>query len=307
MKNILIIIFSAILLIITPTTHYATDNQTFRCQAHEELTINCLSITLLQFSTALLNARVIIPTDPLYIRDKAPVHLIPQVIDRYPHDRTAFTQGLVLHDGQFYESTGLYRQSTLRRVEIETGKVLQQINLPIEYFAEGLALVDNRLIQLTWRENIAFVYDSQTFEQIASFDYQGEGWGLCYDGTSLYMSNGTAIIYERDPVTFEIIRTFEVTRSGIPQRNLNELACVDETIFANIWLKDEIVQFNKSDGVIMAVIDASELLTPEEKQGADVLNGIVYDDEQDLYYVTGKNWPYIFLVDFIPKENGDNS
>jgi glutamine cyclotransferase len=266
----------------------------------------CLSVTLLH---SIPHNWVITPIIPqaVYptIRNSTPIRLIPHIIERYPHDTRAFTQGLVLFEGEFYESTGLYGQSSLRRVTIETGEVQQQINLAPEYFAEGLALVDDRLIQITWREKTAFVYDRVTFEQIGSFHYNTDGWGLCYDGTSLYMSDGTPTIYERHPTTFEIIRTFTVTRDGAPQRNLNELACVNGSIYANVWLTDEIVRFNQSDGIITAIINAQGLLTPEEAHQADVLNGIVYDAEQDLYYITGKNWPYVFLVDFVPESNGE--
>lgn len=302
MANLAFFIISAFFLIAPQPILNDSYPQTALCSDEELSIAHCLSLHLLNLSGGLFHTRLIMPpTTP----PRSPVYLVPQVIQRYPHDTNAFTQGLVLFDGEFYESTGLYGRSSLRRVTIDTGAVQQQINIPSQYFAEGLALVDDRLIQLTWRESTAFVYDRLTFEQIGTLTYEGEGWGLCYDGDSLYMSNGTSTIDERDAQTFEIIRSFEVTRDGIPQRNLNELACMDTTIYANIWLTDEIVQFNKSDGKITAIIDASGLLTPEESYQADVLNGIVYDEGQNLYYITGKNWPYVFLVDFVPKENGE--
>lgn len=298
MTNLIFIILQTLLLI---SPALATSEPENPCHTlSDESKMICLSLTTLNLSPF----RPIIPPHRAPLQDATPIRLIPRVIERYPHDPHAFTQGLVLFDGEFYESTGLYGQSSLRRVTIETGAVQQQINLPADYFAEGLALVDDRLIQITWRENIALVYNRQTFEQIGSFDYDTDGWGLCYDGTSLYMSDGTDTIYERDAQTFAIVRTFTVTRDGRPQRNLNELACVDGSIYANIWLTDEIVRFNPSDGMITAVIDAQGLLTPEEARQADVLNGIVYDAEQDLFYITGKNWPYVFLVDFVEEENG---
>lgn len=233
--------------------------------------------------------------------------LVPQIIAQYPHDSAAFTQGLLLYNGVFYESTGNYGQSTLRRVAIESGEVLQQIALESRYFAEGLALLpeSDRLIQLTWRENVAFVYDRGTFDLLDRLEYDGEGWGLCYDGGHLYMSNGSDRLYQRDPHTLEITRTIPVIQEGAPRNRLNELACVGDSVYANVWMSDEIVRIRKADGIITAIIDASALLTPEERAGVDVLNGITYDASRSLFYVTGKYWPYVFLVDFVPQnQNG---
>ncbi len=228
--------------------------------------------------------------------------LVPEVINRYPHDADAFTQGLLLHAGEFYESTGLYGESDLRRVEPTTGEVLQITDVPEEFFAEGLALVDDRLIQITWRENTAFVYDRETFEQIDSYTYEGEGWGLCYDGDSLYMSDGSPTITRRDPQTFEVLDTFSVTVEGTPVEELNELECVSDQIYANVWQSDLIVRFDTSNGIVNAVINAAGLLTPEERATAeniDVLNGIAYNTEDDTFYITGKLWPTLFEVRFV--------
>ncbi|TVR18976.1 MAG: alpha/beta fold hydrolase [Anaerolineaceae bacterium] len=244
--------------------------------------------------------------DGVNYRSAAPVisaeRLVPQVIAQYPHDTRAFTQGLLLHNGVFYESTGNYGQSTLRRVAIETGEILQKIALESRYFGEGLALIpeNDRLIQLTWRENVAFVYDRETFDLLDTFSYDGEGWGLCYDGQHLYMSNGSDRLYQRDPHTFEVLRMITVTQEGEGRNRLNELACVGDSVYANVWMSDEIVRIRKADGIISAVIDASGLLMPEERANANVLNGITYDEAQSLFYVTGKYWPYMFLVDFMP-------
>ncbi len=228
--------------------------------------------------------------------------LVPEVINRYPHDADAFTQGLLLHAGEFYESTGLYGESDLRRVEPTTGEVLQITDVPEEFFAEGLALVNDRLIQITWRENTAFVYDRETFEQIDSYTYEGEGWGLCYDGDSLYMSDGSPTITRRDPQTFEVLDTFSVTVEGTPVEELNELECVSDQIYANVWQSDLIVRFDTSNGIVNAVINAAGLLTPEERATAeniDVLNGIAYNTEDDTFYITGKLWPTLFEVRFV--------
>lgn len=230
------------------------------------------------------------------------VRLIPQVIASYPHDDQAWTQGLLLSEGRFFESTGLRGQSSLREVDVTTGTVLRQRDIPDPYFAEGLALVDGRLIQITWQENTAFVYDAATFEQIDSYTYAGEGWGLCYDGTWLYMSDGSATVTLRDPDTFTTIAQIEVTNEGNPVTQLNELECVEEFIYANVWLTDEIVRFDKATGQVDAIIDASGLLTDEQAQAANVLNGIAYDETQDRFYITGKNWPTMFLVSFVPDQ-----
>ncbi len=231
--------------------------------------------------------------------------LAVEVIAVRDHDPSAFTQGLFLHDGLFYESTGRYGESTVRAVDPMTGEVQQQVEVPEQYFGEGLALVDDRLIQLTWKENTALVYDRATFEQVGTFEYEGEGWGLCYDGAWLYMTDGTPFIDLRDPETFELVFSGAVTLQGQPVGNLNELECVGDYLYANVWQTDYIVQIDKSNGVVVAVIDASDLLTQEERAGLEpgaVLNGIAYDAESDVFLITGKLWPKMFEVRFVPAQ-----
>jgi glutamine cyclotransferase len=235
-----------------------------------------------------------------------PERLRVQIHSIRPHDPSAFTQGLLIHDGFFYESTGLYGQSTLRKVDMQTGEVLQQLSLPAEFFAEGLALVGERLIQLTWQEQVAFVYDLETFERRETFTYIGEGWGLCYDQETdeLYMSNGSHVLYVRDPETFGAVRQLEVVLDDVPIRNLNELECVGDSIYANIWFSDQILRIDKQTGRITAIIDASNLLTPEEREAvgrAGTLNGIAYDAETERFFLTGKLWQWLFEVDFVPE------
>lgn len=225
--------------------------------------------------------------------------LVPEVIAEYPHDPDAFTQGLLLHNGFFYESTGLYGESDLRRVDPETGAVLQQVDLNDQIFAEGLALIDDRLIQITWRENIAIEYDLETFEVNNVFEYEGEGWGLCFDGEALYMTDGSDNLFLRDPETFELLAIIPVTLRGQPVFNLNELECVGDDIYANVWQTDFIMRIDKDSGVVGAEIDASGLLTDPESAQADVLNGIAYDPENDIFYITGKLWPRLFEVQFV--------
>lgn len=230
--------------------------------------------------------------------------LVPDVLAVYPHDTDAFTQGLLLHDGSLYESTGRYGQSTLREVELVSGEVLRQRELPAEYFGEGLALVDGRLIQITWREGAAFVYDLATFDLIETFTYAGEGWGLCYDGEHLYMSDGSAVVYQRDPATFEITGQVNVTVDDQPIDQINELACVDDDIYANVWQTDVIIRFDKASGEVNALIDARGLLSAQERAAlppGGVLNGIAYNPDADVFYITGKLWPSLFEVRFVPR------
>ena len=229
-------------------------------------------------------------------------HLIPEVMSTLPHDN-AFTQGLLLDNGYLYESAGLYGESSLRKLDRNTGEVLQVIPLGPAYFAEGLARVDNRLIQLTWREGVAFVYDLDTLEQTGEYTYTGEGWGLCDDGSALYMSDGSSTLIIRNRQTFEPIGALEVRMDSQPVTMLNELECVGPSIFANIWQTDTIVRIDRATGFVTGVIDAAGLLSEIERlslQNGSVLNGIVYDPAHDTFLITGKRWPAIFEVRFIP-------
>ncbi|MCU0464112.1 MAG: glutaminyl-peptide cyclotransferase [Anaerolineae bacterium] len=230
--------------------------------------------------------------------------LIPEVIESYPHDPDSFTQGLVWNDGTFYESAGLYGQSNLREVDLATGEVLRRVDLAPEFFAEGLAQVGDRLIQITWQEETALVYDTETFELVETFNYDTEGWGLCYDGEVLHMSDGTPTLYTRDPETFELLNEVPVTFRGESILNLNELECVDGYVWGNIWQTDLIVRLDPATGVIDRIVDAAGLLTLNQRaqlgEPGAVLNGIAYDDEEEVFYLTGKLWPYLFKVRFVP-------
>jgi glutamine cyclotransferase len=216
-----------------------------------------------------------------------------------PHDRNAFTQGFLIHEGRVFESTGLRGQSTLREVDLESGEVLRSVALGEEFFAEGLTLVDDRLIQITWQEETAFVYDLETFEVIDEFSYDGEGWGICYDGHQLVMSNGSDELTFRDPETFEETGQVTVLLDGDPVPELNELECVDGMVYANVWQTDHIVVIDPATGEVTAVIDAAGLLEGPELTGADVLNGIAYDADTDSFWITGKQWPTLFEVTFV--------
>jgi glutaminyl-peptide cyclotransferase len=253
---------------------------------------------------ALLVARLAAPAAGGQSDPVQPERLRVQVLSTRPHDPTAYTQGLELYGRRLFESTGLYRQSSLREVDQHTGAVLRQKALADTLFGEGLTRVDDRLIQLTWREEIAPVYDLETFDEQELLGYRGEGWGLCYDGRRLIMSDGSTYLTYRDPDTFEPQGEVTVTRAGQPQGHLNELECVGDAVYANVWLTDEIVRIDAATGVVTAVIDASGLLTPAEAQQAQVLNGIAYDGQSGHFLITGKLWPKLFEVRFGPAKAG---
>ena len=220
-----------------------------------------------------------------------------EVINTWPHDADAFTQGLLYHDGVFYESTGQIGESSLRKVEPATGKVLQKIDVPPPIFAEGLALLDGKLYQLTWENHKAFVYDMRTFQKLGEFHVDGEGWGLTEDGESLILSDGSNQIRFIDPATFRIKRTISVMDKGQPLRQLNELEYVKGEIYANIWHKDQIVRIDPQTGAVLGWIDLKGLLPSGQVSDEEaVLNGIAYDEAGDRLFITGKLWPKLFEI-----------
>jgi glutamine cyclotransferase len=225
-----------------------------------------------------------------------------QVVDVRPHDREAFTQGLVFLKGVFFESTGLNGRSSLRRVDPLTGRVLQKVDVAAQYFAEGMTILDGRIYQLTWQSQKGFVYDLETFARQREFSYTGEGWGLTTDGHSLIMSDGTNQIRFLDPATFRVTRTIQVLDHGAPLPRLNELEYVKGEILANIWQTQSVARINPADGTVTGMIDFSGLLAPSDyDRNTDVLNGIAYDPAGDRLFVTGKNWPKLFEVRLHPK------
>lgn len=223
-----------------------------------------------------------------------------QVVASYPHDRGAFTQGLHYEEGVLFESTGLEGKSTIRRVELATGRVLQQTALAPDLFGEGIARIPLGLVQLTWKNQVGFVYAPRTLQVLRRFSYRGEGWGLCYDGTSLVMSEGTEYLKVRRPDTFEVVREVRVVEDGVPIPFLNELECVDGSVYANSWRRDFLVKIDPATGKVLERIDASGLLTDAEARGTDVLNGIAYDPADGTFLLTGKYWPKVFRVRFVP-------
>ena len=230
-----------------------------------------------------------------------------EVVAAYPHDATAFTQGLVFAEGGLYESTGLWGRSSLRRVSIRTGSVDRRIDLPRQFFGEGLALVGDRLVALTYKAGKAFVFTADGFRRVGQFDYEGEGWGLAYDGRQLVMSDGSSTLEFRDADTFDVVRAIEVTYLGAPLGNLSELEIVGDRIFANVYGADQIVSIDPSTGVVDAVIDLTGIIEPEGRRAGPgdpppVLNGIAYDPEADRLFVTGKLWTKLFEIRLVPRD-----
>jgi len=226
-----------------------------------------------------------------------------RVVNIYPHDPSAFTQGLVYIDGEVYEGTGLYGRSSLRKVDLETGRVLQQHDLDATYFGEGIAVVGDRIFQLTWQNGVGFIYDRETFAKLDQFEYATEGWGLTYDGEHLIMSDGTPTIYFLDPETLQAAHSITVTADGQRLPRLNELEYIDGKIFANVWQTDVFVRIDPATGIVDGLADLSGLLgqAPPFEGAVDVLNGIAYDADHDRLFVTGKLWPYLFEIELQPR------
>ncbi len=233
----------------------------------------------------------------------APVERLKvQVLAEYPHDPTAFTQGLLVdREGILLESTGLRGASTLRRVELATGKILQQVKVDPRLFGEGLARVGEHLYQLTWEAEVGLLYQADTLAPAGQFHYAGEGWGLCFDGDQLIKSSGSSFLSFHDPKTFRETRRVQVTFEGRPVASLNELECVEGAVYANLWGTDHLVRIDPTSGRVTAIIDAAGLLTPRERLTADVLNGIAYDPANGVFYLTGKLWPKVFAVEFVAR------
>ncbi|PUU90454.1 MAG: glutamine cyclotransferase, partial [Halanaerobium sp.] len=221
-----------------------------------------------------------------------------QVLASYNHDPKAFTQGLEIHKNYLYEGTGLYNRSSLRKVDIQSGSVLNKIKLDSKYFGEGITILNNRIYQLTWKEKTAFVYDLN-FNLINKFNYQGEGWGLSNDGEFLIMSDGSEYLYYRNPETFELVKKITVKNKDQRLKNINELEYQGGYIYANIWQTDYIIKINAQSGAVKAYLDLSGILKTDYQGEIDVLNGIAYDPEAENFLITGKLWPKIYRIKII--------
>ena len=236
---------------------------------------------------------------PAEQRKPAPVQGY-KVVATFPHDQTSFTQGLVYAgDGQFYESTGLEGESTLRRVDITTGQTLQRLDIPGQYFAEGLAMIGDELLQLTWQHKTGFVYDRKTFKQKRTFAYKTEGWGIAFDGKSrLVMSDGTDTLQFLDPKTLAVTKPLRVQDAGRPVTHLNELEWIEGEIWANVWTTDRIARISPNTGDVNAWIDLSSLFGRSGRRPppADELNGIAYDPAARRIFITGKKWPRVYQI-----------
>jgi glutamine cyclotransferase len=226
-------------------------------------------------------------------QNSGPISYSYSIVNTYPHDENAFTEGLLFDNGVLYESTGLYGSSSLRRVELKTGKILQSYALPSQYFGEGITIFEDKIIQLTWLENKSFVYDKQTFDLLQEFSISTEGWGITTDGNRLIMSDGTSTLYFLDPVTFQKIGQVEVHDEG-PIDMLNELEYIHGKVYANIWGEEKIAIINPQTGQVEGWINLSGL-----QNTLNVLNGIAYDATEDRLFVTGKNWPQLFEIKIV--------
>jgi glutaminyl-peptide cyclotransferase len=250
------------------------------------------------FSLLLVCAHTPIPAAPKPVVEP----LVGEVIARYPHDRNAFTQGLLFDGDILFESTGKIGASQIRRVRLSDGRVLKSAALPTHMFGEGMTLWRGELISITWQDGTGFRWDSQSLKQKSQFAYPGEGWGLTDDGQSLYLSDGTPDIRVLDPASFAEQRRIRVTFQGRAIRNINELEWVNGALYANIWQTTKIVRIDPASGAVTAVIDLAALAKEVGADASDnVLNGIAYDKKRDLFLVTGKNWPTLFAIKLRPR------
>ena len=223
------------------------------------------------------------------------------VVRSFPHDREAFTQGLIYKNGFFYEGTGLFGRSGIRKVKVESGEVVQAKPLGAQYFGEGITDWNGSLVQITWQSEIGFVYDLNTFEQKKTWSYRGEGWGLTHDGTRIIMSDGSSALRFLDPATLKETGRLTVRDARGPVEELNELEYVKGEIYANVWRTDRIARISPKDGRVTGWIDLSGLLPASERAGVDVLNGIAYDAAADRLFVTGKLWPRVFEIKLVKR------
>ena len=240
-------------------------------------------------------------TAPLYFlfKGKPVLQYTYQIVNTYPHDENAFTQGLVFENGVLYEGTGRYGNSTLRCVELETGKIVQTYALSKDFFGEGITIFKDKIIQLTWVEHKGFIYNKTSFELLREFNYSTQGWGITNDGHRLIMSDGTENLYFLNPETFEKIGQIEVQDKGNPVIALNELEYIKGDVYANIWGQEKIAMINPQSGQVKAWINFTGIQKVMNRTGSDVLNGIAYDAQEDRLFITGKCWPQLLEIKLV--------
>jgi glutamine cyclotransferase len=247
------------------------------------------------------------PADSMVATEANQAKTVPvitaSVVKTYPHDPKAFTQGLEFYDGHLYESTGRSGESTLRECRLETGETLRRVDLPSQYFGEGLTIFHGKIYQLTWLSKLGFIYDLRTFHKIGEFHYPSEGWGLTHDDTSLILSDGTNKLQFIDPASFAVTRTIEVYAGDEAVTNLNELESINGEIFSNVWHSSRIARIDPHSGRVLAWIDLTPLGAREPRGPEDVLNGIAYDGKRGRIFVTGKNWSEMIEIKLESKPN----
>ncbi len=227
-----------------------------------------------------------------------------EIVNTFPHDANAFTQGIIYDDGVLYEGTGQYGYSSIRKVELKTGKVLQKYEMPDEYFGEGITIWKDKIVQLTWQSKTGFVYDKATFKPQGEFSYKTEGWGITHDGEHLIMSDGSPTLYFLDPETYEVVSKIAANYGTQLLKNLNELEYINGKIYANIWKTEDIAIINPNTGIVESLIELDGLMDSlVTHHQIDVLNGIAYDAKNKRLFVTGKWWPKLFEIKLIPKKN----
>ncbi|HEX7482051.1 MAG TPA: glutaminyl-peptide cyclotransferase [Candidatus Bathyarchaeia archaeon] len=241
---------------------------------------------------------IVLNHEQIPIDSASPILYTYQIIKMYPHDATAFTEGLVFNEGVLYESTGEYGSSSLRQVNLEDGVVQHEVLLPKQYFGEGLTIVNGSLVQLTWQNKIGFIYDKETFGSLGNFSYSSEGWGLTFNGSELIMSDGTSKLTFLNPVTFQIVGQVSVHDGNTPITNINELEYVNGNVYANIWMQQKIAVINPQTGTVKGWIDLTGIYQSNNLD--DVLNGIAYDPQTNRLLITGKDWPNLYEITIKP-------
>jgi glutamine cyclotransferase len=272
----------------------------FKTNLYVRTFIRLLAIILLVSINSSCIAPVQLPGKPVWSRG-IPVYTY-KIVNTFPHDAEAFTQGLVFEEGVLYESTGLHGNSSIRKVNLTTGKVKQIYRLPEQYYGEGITVYKDLIYQLTLDSNKGFVYDKNNFNLLREFNYPNQGWGLTHNGTDLIMSDGSSTLRLLDPETLSVVGQIEVLDNNRPLEMINELEYINGKIYANIWKTDKIAVINPGDGHVIGWVDLSGLLQIGDNTNLiDVLNGIAYDADTDRLFVTGKLWPYLFEIKLIPR------